>query len=159
MYKKIVSIVLNAGLLFSLFADVKVDDPERISGSGYVELGAVHLDLDPIKKIVKEFDGRKFDLHNNTFVSFGTAGYVGQKRNGFRAGMGIWGGYKTEFSSEWRTADSVSAQLTESISGFGYRASHRFSHAGFMVEKALLNPNVNVIRWKYDRWRGSDGTC
>lgn len=147
MYKKIVSIVLNAGLLFSLFADVKVDDPERISGSGYVELGAVHLDLDPIKKIVKEFDGSKFDLHNNTFVSFGTAGYVGQKRNGFRAGMGIWGGYKTEFSSEWRSpADSVSAQLY----GKAYLDSvielHiGFSHAGFMVEKSfLLNPNVNV---------------
>jgi len=147
MLKKIISVVLNTGLLFCLFAEVNVDDPDRIAGSGYFELGAVRMDLDPVKKIVKEFDGRKFDLDDNAFVSFGTAGWIGQKRNGFRAGMGLWAGYRKEFSNEWRSpADSVSAQLY----GKAYLDSvielHLgFVHTGFLVEKSfLVNPNVNL---------------
>lgn len=141
MLKKILSVVLSAGLVFSLFADVKVDDPDRITGAGYFELGAVHLDIDPVKKIVREFDGKKFDLENNTFVSFGMAGYAGQKRNGFRAGMGLWGGYKTEFSNEWIGFDSASAQYLDSV----IKLHIGFVHTGFLVEKSfLLHPNVSV---------------
>lgn len=147
MFKKIISVVLSAGLLFTLFADVKVDDPDRITGSGYFELGAVHMDLDPVKKIVREFDGRKFDLDNNTFVSFGLAGYAGQKRNGFRAGMGLWGGYKPAFSDEWRSGtDSISAQLYGRTYLDSVIKLHiGFLHSGFMVEKSfLLRPNVSI---------------
>ncbi len=141
MLKKILSVVLSAGLVFSLFADVKVDDPDRITGAGYFELGTVHLNLEPVKKIVKEFDGRKFDLENNNFVSFGMAGYAGQKRNGFRAGMGLWGGYKTEFSNEWRSFDSISAQPEDSV----IKLHIGFVHTGFLVEKSfLLHPNVSI---------------
>lgn len=147
MFKKIFTVISSAGLLFSLFADVKVDESDHISGAGYFELGAVRMDLDPVKKIVKEFDGKKFDLYNNTFVSFGMAGYAGQKRNGFKAGMGLWGGYKTEFSNEWRgVADSNSVNLY----GKAYLDSviklHiGFLHTGFLVEKSfLLHPNVSL---------------
>lgn len=147
MIKKIISVVFSVGLLFNSFAEVKEDDSNRITGAGYFDLGVTHLNLNPVKKVIKEFEGRKFDFDNNAFVSFGTAGYAGQKRNGFRAGMGVWGGYKPVFSDEWTgIADSVSKRLY----GKDYLDSviklHIcFLHSGFLLEKSfLIRPNVNV---------------
>ncbi|HEX3020710.1 MAG TPA: hypothetical protein VHP36_10430 [Chitinispirillaceae bacterium] len=146
MTKKLLSVVLGAGLLFNLFAEIKIDDPDRISGSGYFEVGVTHLNLDPMEKIVKEFDGKVFDFDNNAFVSFGMAGYVGQKRNGLRAGLGLWGGYNSTFSNEWRSVAQNNVAVNSEASLDSVIKLHMgFLHGGFLVEKSfLIKPRMNI---------------
>jgi len=162
MIKRTAALLLGAGLLICGFCDEDNDDDEqlkidtaiqvpydqKIGGSGVLEIGLTNLDLDPIKKIVKEdLDKGGFDFNKNTFSTVGIIGYAGQRRNGMRVGAGFWAGYNSVYSDEWSTQASDSAirrgstALIDSI----IQLHIIFTHVGLVVERSFkVGNNLNL---------------
>jgi hypothetical protein len=151
MIKRTAALLLGAGLIIGGFCEedkeplkieeeVEVPYDQRIGGSGVIEIGLTNLDLDPIRKIVKEdLDKGGFDFSENTFSTVGLIGYAGQRRNGMRVGAGVWAGYNSIYSDKWTTqaSDSAisrgSAALIDSI----IQLHIIFAHVGLVIERSF----------------------
>lgn len=140
MIKKLMLMTFVTGLLLqSVFAEA-VDNGNSITGSGYFDIGVTGLNLSQFKKITKEFKGREFDFDDNGFATIGMAGYAGQRRNGLRAGMGLWGGYRSTFSDEWHATNRSEISVDSVI-----KLHMIFLHAGLLIDKSFaVHPRVNV---------------
>lgn len=148
MCKKLLLLVVAAGLLFNSFsnpnddalkAEVQTDVENKIMFSGYFDLGVTAFDLSEVKKIVKEFDGLTFDLDNKAFTTFNLGGYINQKSSGIRAGINFMGGYNSTYSSEWTTiVDSIPSDSV-------IRLHMSFVQGAFLVDKMFpIRPKFNM---------------
>lgn len=104
MIKKFVAAVALIGLFFTLSAaDKEDDDSKKLGGSGYIGIGMMRLDLDPLERIVKKDLNRSgFEFDDNRFMTVTLGGYFGPRRNGFRIGAAGTFGYNTLYSEPWK---------------------------------------------------------
>lgn len=163
MIRRAVIMMMCVGMFMGVNADdddedeleaIKIDsaaqipEEQRLGGSGVVEIGLINLNLEPIKKIVKEdLDKGGFNFDNNTFSTIGVIGYAGQRRNGIRIGCGGWVGYNSIYSDKWTShADSAALENgSDSLVDSIIQLHLAFAHMGLVVEKSFaVAKNVNI---------------
>ncbi len=88
MIKKSASAIALITLFFTLGATEKeVGEPDKLGGSGYIGIGMLRLDLDPLERIVeRDLKRSGFEFDDNRFITVTLGGYFGPRRNGFRIG-------------------------------------------------------------------------
>ena len=146
MVKKIVVSALTCGLLMTAVASEDQDE-NRIGGSGCLEIGITSMNLDPLKRVVKnDLDKGGFDFSKNKFFTIGALGYSGKKRNGMRIGWGGWAGYNSMYSNEWQgVADSsLFVDYGDSLVDSVIQLHTLFAHTGLIVERSFNLRNVNL---------------
>ncbi|MBN1600268.1 MAG: hypothetical protein JW915_01610 [Chitinispirillaceae bacterium] len=145
MIKKFVTTIALSALFFTLSAtDKEIDDSKKLGGSGYIGIGMIRLDLDPLERIVeKDLNRSGFEFDDNRFMTVTLGGFFGPRRNGFRIGAAGTFGYNTLYSEPWKGIVSDSEYVAlhpDSLADSIVQLHNIITIGGLIVEKSFSIP-------------------